>query len=212
MDFKFNGVCSLEDFNFLSQQGVEYISFDFRTLSPTFIQLYKACEIITQKNLYKSYIILIFDNDKEFVINEVYKQICNVYDSSKVIIEFAGLENYEILRRVDVKFMLNFHNALDPKSINQKNLFALKFTYSDITGIDGDELYMNALKKFPNTPICIDSDWDNDFTLSVFDYPQVKLLSFSLNSLTQKSFRVVDQEKIHAFLNYNNHIFNQDNR
>lgn len=180
-------------------------SFDLRPRSFNFVQARKIKEMITHNSDIHNF-TLIFENEKDFVVVEVLKDLRSVlFDTQNVMPEFFGITPLEELEKFNEEYIWHYHDKEKIRDIAfAKNLKRIVFHHEDLAYLNSrGELhgFFNLFSDyFERIEIEIQLDWNAEIITSILEFFPISYISFEITNLVELSYQNPDTNLI------NNHI------
>ncbi|MBD64281.1 MAG: hypothetical protein CME62_03690 [Halobacteriovoraceae bacterium] len=211
MSITITGVTSENTIQTIKSYHLNSIGFDLRPKSFNFIQEHKIKSILTQfKGLNVS---LLFENDKDFVINHFYQDLKSL--SHQFYVEFTGQEKVAELEKLNIPYFWHYHSEEKISSLaSTKNLKKIILTHSVLREFQQTGELFGFLQLFAdiNSKIKFELllDWDTEIMLSMFEYFEFHGIQFEINSKVERSYQNVNQTLLSDQLSYYLHLFKKE--
>jgi len=212
MKLRVSGIYDPETISYLKQFGVGDFVFDLRPTSFNFIQTYKVKEILEQSQLGLDNFYLKFENEKDFVIHEIVKDIITTDNS--VVLEFSGNESLDFCEQFGVPYVWHFNETVNYEKLGDMKylkMVSLKNdylewlnNYSDLYKFLGQFL----LKLNPNQNIELNLDWHSSVMETLIDFFNFKFINYEINNKVEKSFRNVDLHLVSTHIEHTRRTLN----
>ena len=202
MDYRFRieGIYDLKTLHLLEASKIREFTFDFRPKSFNFIQIYLFKELLNSGVLFKN-IYLQFSNEKEFIIDEIVKEIPQEL-KDRAYLDIIGDYDFS---KLPLSFYWNFDLERDWRSIlKERNLKGLIFPYELLARLNDQNRFIDFIKLFyeqinlagrNDLDIYLAIDWDSDIFPSLLDMMNFNGLSMPVNSKIEVAYRQLDGVK-----------------
>jgi hypothetical protein len=207
MKLKIQGIYNSELLRIVTEKDVCDVVFDFRPRSFNFIQLYKVEEILKeyQGDLLSLNVCLLFSSEKDFVIKKALEDISKIVPKDNLFLEFDDLSEGSFYNQFKTPFICHYYDSLNLAELSkQENLDTLKIANDIIQRLEIEgKLFaklteISEISKKEDFKIELELNWNSSISESIFDFFDIAKVSFSINSLIEKSYRQVD---IDLFIN-----------
>lgn len=195
MNYILKGISSFEIIDKLPE--FDSYAFDLRPRSFNFTQAYQIKNMI-EKVIVDKNIILLFENEKAFVVDELISHIkSSLHTTNELICEFSGQSSLQSLDEYQRPFFWRYHN--EEKLINissSKELKKIIFLHRDLEMLNSSGELFGFLNLFANMNVHFELqiDWDTNLIESMFEYFRFDTISFEINSKVEHSYRQLDFE------------------
>lgn len=212
MKLSLKGITGKNTLELLSDLDIYQYSFDLRPKSFNFTQGYNIQKIITDCPIGHNF-SLMFEDEKDFVVNELYKNIYSVISKEqKLYLEFTGRTPLADLERYEVDYIWHYHDQEKISNLKEvKFLKKIVFHHEDLEYLNSrGELhgFFNLFSDYiENIFIEIQINWDSDLILSMFDLFQVPMISIEITNQVEVSYQNPDNELIKNQLQYIQNLF-----
>lgn len=207
---KFNGVYDKRTVKFLNENNIHDFSLDFRPKSLNFIQIHLA-EQIVKSNLLSSF-YLEFDNEKDFIINKVIKDLHELVPKERLFLEFKDdLESdfydsfgcpYYLYIDSNVKVSAQFLSGKNLKGIVLDGDFLVNHHVNGTFPSLVNNIYSIIKNRSIDLDICLFRDWTIDLFPSIDAYFDFDKICLPINSNIEKCFRNVDLKRVESELKH----------
>ncbi len=207
------GLTKLDTLPALLESGLTSFSFDLRPRSLNFTQSQNIIEILSHLVAETIETNLIFENEKDFVVNNVLDSIGR---ASGVIpgLEFTGSSALSELDKLEKAFKWHYTEDEKLSSIEScKNLETIVFsqsllsTYAERGELHGFFQLFADLDKDMKYELLL--SWDGEIIESVFDFIDVSGVSVEIQPMVELSYQNVDLQKVTSYINYLKKVINQ---
>ncbi len=205
MEFILKGITNNQLLEGLKLSSVSQYTFDLRPKSFNFTQAYNIKNLITNNPQSTRY-SLWFENEKDFIITELYNDIkSSLKEQDQLLLEFSGETSLADLEKFELPYIWHYHAGEKIKNISFcKNLKRIVFHHADLEEYHrGGELhgFFNLFSDYTNKIYFeIQANWDSQIILSIFDFFTIPMLSFEINSQVELSYQNPDVELIKQHL------------
>jgi hypothetical protein len=199
VELRVNGVYHSSIINHLSAVGLTHYSFDLRPKSFNFTQAYKIKEILSQTSSSLKYFYLHFEEEKDFIIKEIFADINEARGQSSLWLEFSGKDSLDYYDSFEIPYLWHYHENISLSDIaKSKNLKKISF----------DQLYIERLLQFGQlydffgqlieiiTPMGVQleitASWDSPLLETILDFYPITSLNYEISSQVEKSYRQID--------------------
>lgn len=215
MEVRVNGVYSSSIINHLSAIGISHFSFDLRPMSLNFTQSYKIKEILEQTTSSLKTFYIHFENEKEFMINELLSSIGESRGQSSMMLEFSGRDEIEYFESFDTPYLWHFNEDVNLEAIiNSKYLKKISFDQIYIERLlqfgKLYDLFGNILKLIGNKEIELEisANWDSAIMETIIDFYPITSLNFEINNKVEKSYRQIDLQLVAGHIEHTKRSLN----
>jgi len=212
MQFILKGITNDQFIGKFSKPVVDQINFDLRPRSFNFTQAYNIKNII-EKNPYQQMYGLMFENDKDFVVTELFKDIqSSLKNHDELILEFTGDTFLKDLENLNLPYIWHYQAEEKISNIaNCKHLKRIVFKHSYLATLyENGELwgFFNLFEQVAtNIFFEVQLEWDTDIILSMFEFFTLPIISLEINSMVEKSYQHPDFDLIAKFIHNISELF-----
>jgi len=195
MSFYLKGITNSQTIIQTLSLGLTGYSFDLRPKSFNFVQAKKIKEMLKVDS--NSQYTLIFENEKDFMVNELYKQITQD-EMASVLIEFTGVTGLNDLDSIGKNFVWHYHHDEKFMMIERvEHLKRIVFNHKDLEFFqEKGELFgfLNLFQDLKKQGIEFEIllDWDTALIESMFDYFDFDAISLEINNKVEISYQIPD--------------------
>lgn len=208
MEIKINGIYSIETIQFLQDLKIKNFGFDLRPTSFNFIQLHSIREIISKVDTGKEVYSFIFENEKDYVIQELLKNIKEetLIDPNRILIEFASITDISVCENFKMNYNWHFSNQINYRKIQDSNyLKILSFSQRELIELQNKEEFFHLIKeineiKNDSNILDLRVDWTESLIESIIDFINPQILTFEVNNLVETSYRNTNNQLIQNHL------------
>lgn len=215
MEVRVNGVYNSSIINHLSAIGISHFSFDLRPMSLNFTQSYKIKEMLEQTSSSLKHFYIHFENEKDFMINEIVADINNSRGQAEINLEFSGHDQLEYYESFETPYLWHFNEDVDFSQIAKtKNLKKISF----------DQLYIEQLLQFgklydlfgkvlafvgnKGIELEISANWDSAMLETIIDFYPITSLNFEINNKVETSYRQIDLQLVTGHIEHTKRSLN----
>lgn len=177
-----------------SSLGFESFAFDLRPKSFNFTQEYKIVEILGEAD-HQHEFILLFENEKEFMLEELVKRVTD-QTGLQVFPEITGGTSLDIMDKLEVPYIWHFNTEEKIASLSErKNLKRIVLNQNVLEEFQQrGELFgfLQLMLSEEDYEIEIALDWEQSIFLSIVEQFSIDQLSFEINNKIEKSYRNID--------------------
>lgn len=209
--FTLRGITNLKTIEETSLYNISHYCFDLRPKSLNFFQQYKIEEILEKYPKGLSY-SLTFEDDKDFLVAELYKQVKgHLNEGSQLFVEFSSFKSPLKIDELKIPYHLYYQEGIRLSEISKsKYLKRLIFKHSYLETLHQDgELFsfLNLFKDAQGIHFELEIDWNTSLIESMFEYFTFHSLGLELNSHVELSYQNIDYNKLHNQMTYLNNLF-----
>ena len=207
---KFNGIYDKRTVKFLNENNVYNFSLDFRPRSLNFIQIHLAQQIV--KSNETSNFFLEFENEKEFVISKVLREISDLVPEGKLYLEFSDHLESKFYEQFNCPYYLHIDSLakINSEYLSGRNLKGVIFDGKFLASQHLNGSFSSLINNFYSIvkarsidlELCIFKDWTLDLFPSIEAYFDFDKVCLPINSNIEKCFRNVDLNKIKSELKH----------
>ena len=200
--WRFSGIYDVRTLKHLRDNKVSHFIFDLRPTSFNFIQEYRLTEIL--ESLPMGTVYLLFNNEKDFVIERIFKECRKVF-SGPIVLEFDGVFNASAVDSLGVPFYQHLIEAsLDTPGLCHRQCSGHVFDFQLLHEIFNSQHLITFVKdyysKFSQQSLGLKQDlrvdWDSDLFPSLFDYFDFDSMTLTINSKVELCYRNVDLNRV----------------
>ncbi len=195
---RITGLYDQRTIQLLKENNVYSIGFDLRPRSLNYIQSYRLVEMLKDVKLGTVY--LLFENEKEFIVEDILKKVKEVYGGN-LVLEFSDTQSKEYYDQFKTPYILTFDGYRgDLKSSCGDFFRGFTFDYSYLEGIHTRGYfdawiveYYRAIK-FLERQIehFLVRQWKSDIFPSLYELLDFDYVSLAICSDVEVCFRNVD--------------------
>lgn len=199
MELRLNGVYHSSIINHLSAIGLTHFSFDLRPKSFNFTQAYKIKEILEQTSSSQKHYYIHFENEKDFMIEEILKDIKSAKGMSELSLEFSGLNPLSFYDNFNTPYIWHYNENITLEEISKsKNLQKISFDqlyierllqFGKLYDFFGELLEITQTKKID---LEISTGWESPLLETILDFYPIKSLNYEIGHQVEKSYRQID--------------------
>lgn len=207
---KFDGVYDKRTVKFLNENNIYDFSLDFRPKSLNFIQIHQAQQIVKSNPL--SNFFLEFDNEKDFIINKVLKELKVYIPKNRLILEFKDHQNKDYYDSFDCSYFLyiDSHLKISKDFLFGKNLKGIIFDGEFLVAAHIDGTFSSLVNNYYSLvrhqsielEVLLYRDWTLDIFPSINSYFDFDKICLPINSNIEKCFRNVDLKRVETELKH----------
>ena len=215
MEVRVNGVYHSSIINHLSAIGTSHFSFDLRPMSLNFTQSYKIKEMMEHTSSSLKHFYLHFENEKEFMINEILSDISVARGQSSLMLEFSGKDQLDYYESFKTPYIWHYDEDVTLDAIpNTQYLKKISFDQLFIERLlqfgKLYELFGNIIKLIGNkgVEIEISANWDSAMMETIIDFYPVTSLNFEINNKVERSYRQIDLQLVTGHIEHTKRSLN----
>jgi hypothetical protein len=213
MEIKINGVYSYDVMLLLKSMGVKNFGFDLRPKSFNFIQLHALKDIIEKSDTGKETYSFLFSNEKDFVIDQLIKQIESETRISKdrILLEFTDVHDIGDCEKFNLNYVWHFDESSNYRKLaSAEYLRVLSISQKKLEHYQNQGQVFEFIKEInelrgENTLLDLRLNWDESIIESINDFYLPKIFTLEINQLVESSYRNINQSLLQDHLN----LFNQ---
>ncbi len=184
-------------------------------MSLNFTQSYKIKEIMEQTSSSLKHFYLHFENEKEFMINEILSDISSARGQSSLMLEFSGKDQLDYYESFKTPYIWHFDEDVKLDAIpNTQYLKKISFDQLFIERLlqfgKLYELFGNIIKLIGNKGIEIEisANWDSAIMETIIDFYPVTSLNFEINNKVERSYRQIDLQLVTGHIEHTKRSLN----
>jgi hypothetical protein len=215
---KIDGIYDLRTLKSLLDLGIKEFSFDFSPRSMNFLQQHVFMEMLDQTFHSNFRGFLKYQNEADFVIRKMLDDLMMRWGDGHLLSKFFPLEfndekDRDFYDSFDWPYYWHYTNGSVFKELqNSRNFKGLILHYSLLEKMHSQGslnsfiqsliqlLYQNGASD--NFEIILNGDWNMNWIQSLFDYLEIDLISFPINSAVEVCYRNVDLNKVKSGMGY----------
>ncbi len=204
MKYALKGITQTSSLQFFTRKEFSQFSFDLRPKSFNFTQHYKIIEMIQNDQSLSEYSLL-FENEKDFVVSELFKLIGANHFGAEILCEFCGRTDLDYLESLNIPYVWHFHDGEKIASLAKyERMKRIVFRSEDLKLLLEKGDLFAFLKLFDylraKVEIEIQMQWNAELFESLHDHFQIDYLSFEINQMVEKSYQQPNHEMIKEHL------------
>lgn len=202
--FSLKGATNLNHINQLAKSYQMDFSLDLRPKSFNFTQSKNIINIINSAPVH-SVFYLMFENEKPFMVKNIYQEIINQTEKDRhIFLEFTGQTSIEELDSFGIPYSWHYHSDERIGNLeNAKYLKKLIFNHNHLTEYYEKGELFGFLNLFSDLDEKIEFEllinWDTNFIYSLFDLIKISTISIEINNLVELSYQNVDINQVDLF-------------
>lgn len=215
MEVRVNGVYHSSIINHLSAIGISHFSFDLRPVSLNFTQSYKIKEMMEQTTSSLKTFYLHFENEKDFMINELLKDLNASRGQANIMLEFSGRDELEFYESFNTPYLWHFNEDINLETLTKtKNLKKISFDqlyierllqFGKLYDLFGDIIKLIGDKKIE---LEISANWDSAILETIIDFYPITSLNFEINNKVERSYRQIDLQLVTGHIEHTKRSLN----
>jgi hypothetical protein len=211
---RINGVYNTSIINEFLPLGINQFAFDLRPRSFNFIQAYEIARIIHESSSFLQYVLL-FENEKDFVIIGLLEQLENLSGKNDFILQYNGQETFEEIQKIKKPYYWVYHSEESfRKFCNDKNCKRIIFSSSELTRLtENNEIYpiIQEIQSLDRDDLEIEfsMEWACSLPKSLIDFFQIKLMCFEVSPEVEAGYRQADLNVIKKHLTLSARTLNE---
>lgn len=203
-NYQVTGVYDSRTIKCLQEVGVQDIIFDLRPRSFNFIQKHLVSSLLKENQTFSGRIGLWFENEKDFMIQDLLSEVLNFVSKDKVFLILSGNYSVEFFKSIELDFYCIYQQDLKVQSIISNSSFKGFYLYFDF--LEG--LYTSgSLNSWVNNfytqifrdkvlDIILLRDWDSNIFPSLVELIDFSTICLPINAKVEVCFRNVDINKL----------------
>lgn len=205
---RITGLYDQRTIQLLKEQKIYSIGFDLRPRSLNFIQTHRLLELLKDVDLGSVY--LHFENEKEFIIEDILKRVKDVY-GGKLVLEFTDHQSKDFYDQFKLPYMLSFdgHRG-DLKGSCGEYFCGFSFDYDYFEGIHMRGYFESWVTEYYRTISFLGRQiqhhlirqWDSDIFPSLNELLDFDYVSLPICSEVEVCFRNVDLKLFEKQVDY----------
>jgi hypothetical protein len=202
--FKIEGIYDQRTLKLLKSRNIRDFGFNFSPTSFNFIQEHVFLEELIPLLDPKDRIYLHFTRSNDPMIKKVLLDLKKVgIDSQSIYVECDEWSESPV--NLGVKYFLNYFPELDVKNCDSDNFSGIIFKFSFFEDLQRRGILNNFIANFythfkkylsEEKRIVLKIEWNDNVFSSLFDFLDIDLMSFSINSQIEVCYRNVDLKKL----------------
>lgn len=202
--FKIEGIYDQRTLKLLKSRSIRDFGFNFSPTSFNFIQEHVFLEQLIPLLDPKDRIYLHFSRSNDPMIKKVLLDLKKIgIDPLNIYIECD--EWSDSPKELGVKYFLNYYPELEIKNCDSSNFSGIIFNFSFFEDLQRKGILNNFIANFythfkkylsEEKKIILKIEWNDNVFSSLFDFLDIDLMSFSINSQIEVCYRNVDLKKL----------------